>query len=383
MMVISTIPSNLFSQAEISHHPKPIDNYLGIWKFQTGGKIRSSPVLFKNILYFGSLDKNFYALNSFTGEKIWSYTSNYPVSSSAAIKNSVLCFESGNELIALNRISGEIIWKYVPPDNNPNPELDPWDYFHASPKISGNIVYYANEYGQIIGFNLMNGEKLFEYNTAGRNPIRSTPVIFQNRIYFGDWNGIVYCVSLINSQLQWKFNTYTGEKPYPTFGGISSEIIINNNTLYYGSRNPETFALDIETGEKKWSFSDPDGGWLISTPVIKDGNVYIGGSDNHSIYSLTENKGKLNWKYTVELNIFSRPIVSESKVIFCTGNAYKTDKGEGFIYSLDLQSGELFNSLQVGGSIFSSPINNNEIFFFGSDDGFVYALNYKYFIEIP
>ena len=57
-----------------------------MWKFETGGKVRSSPALSNlGILYVGSDDQNVYALNTIDGTKLWKFTSDGKVSSSVAL----------------------------------------------------------------------------------------------------------------------------------------------------------------------------------------------------------------------------------------------------------------------------------------------------------
>ncbi|MGE9268900.1 MAG: PQQ-binding-like beta-propeller repeat protein [Verrucomicrobiales bacterium] len=43
----------------------------GVWKFRTGGRIESSPVLYENAVVFGSSDGRLYALAPKTGEELW------------------------------------------------------------------------------------------------------------------------------------------------------------------------------------------------------------------------------------------------------------------------------------------------------------------------
>ena len=41
------------------------------WEFETAGEIYSSPAIADNVIYFGSQDRNFYAVDVLTGLELW------------------------------------------------------------------------------------------------------------------------------------------------------------------------------------------------------------------------------------------------------------------------------------------------------------------------
>lgn len=75
-----------------------------IWKFQTQGRIDSSPVIVGNRVFVGSSDGNLYALALTSGKEVWRYEVGSPMSASPAIADgrlvigtedgAVLCFGS-------------------------------------------------------------------------------------------------------------------------------------------------------------------------------------------------------------------------------------------------------------------------------------------------
>jgi len=53
--------------------------------------------------------------------------------------------------------------------------------------------------------------------------------------------------------------------------------------VYIGSYDHNLYAVDILTGQRKWSFTT--GNWVLSSPAIAGGVVYFGSSDGH-LYAL-------------------------------------------------------------------------------------------------
>ena len=55
------------------------------WKFATGNRIVSSPVIENKRIYFGSDDGNVYAIDAETGREIWKHSTKGPVPSTPAV----------------------------------------------------------------------------------------------------------------------------------------------------------------------------------------------------------------------------------------------------------------------------------------------------------
>ena len=55
------------------------------WKFQTGGRVVSSPAIVAGVAYVGSTDGNLYAVDTATGVQKWKFATKGWVSSSPAV----------------------------------------------------------------------------------------------------------------------------------------------------------------------------------------------------------------------------------------------------------------------------------------------------------
>src|ERR1043166_3418836 len=57
------------------------------WKFATGDRIVSSPVIQDNTIYFGGDDGNVYAVDAETGRQVWKRTTGGPVPATPSVAN--------------------------------------------------------------------------------------------------------------------------------------------------------------------------------------------------------------------------------------------------------------------------------------------------------
>src|SRR5689334_16948852 len=84
------------------------------WKFPTGNRIVSSPVIDNKKIYFGSDDGNVYAVDAESGREIWRRITRGPVPSTPAVAAGMVYFVSydGN-FYALNAETGALKWKFA------------------------------------------------------------------------------------------------------------------------------------------------------------------------------------------------------------------------------------------------------------------------------
>lgn len=71
------------------------------WEFEAEKLISNSPVVADGIVYFGSLDKNLYAIDINTRLEKWKYKTENPISSSPVVADGVVYFGSSKYLYAV------------------------------------------------------------------------------------------------------------------------------------------------------------------------------------------------------------------------------------------------------------------------------------------
>ena len=96
--------------------PDNVSNLVLDWKYPVQYGVSSSPAIVNGVVYFGTEDGNFYALDARTGTHLWAFSAGSRAGpfTSPAVVNSLVYFGAGNhEVYALNSATGALVWSYT------------------------------------------------------------------------------------------------------------------------------------------------------------------------------------------------------------------------------------------------------------------------------
>ena len=321
-----------------------IDTLHGVkWKFKTNGYVFSSPAVFGQDVYFGSNDSTFYAVDKSSGKEKWSYkTGGYISSSPAVTEESVYFISSDGYLYALERQSGKLQWRF-----NEGPEkhfsargvqgmqpkdkvlTDPWDMFLSSPVWYENVLYFGSGKGNFYAVDAGSGVE--KWHIATGEPIHNSPVIYRDMVIFGGWDRFLHAANLETGREVWKFETGKDTVNYNQTG-IQSSPAVWNDRIYFGCRDAHVYALDGMTGKLLWKrFNNYS--WVINTPLVRDSVLYYGTSDTHRFIALNAINGDSIYSKNISAGyIFSSPVTTGKLIYFGGFN--------GTIHAVDAKSGD-------------------------------------------
>lgn len=352
------------------------------WTFTTTGRVLAGPLIYDETVFIGDQNGVFYSIDLETGKEQWRLETGGNIQTKATLVDNNIFFESSNIFYLISAKTGKLRWKF---DTGMVPfifkyeerewpyKIDPFDDKRSIATYYKGIIYVGSGDGNIYGFNASNGEVVVKYPADESAPVRSSPFIKDDKLYFGDWEGVVYCYSLESDELIWKKKTYRGKKPYGTFGGVVSEFLEYDGLLFFGARNYMFNVLDINTGEKEWTYTDAQKGWIIGDPVMFKDTLYVGGSDNYSMLAFDPLIGRPIWSQNGGKNIYTKPIVTEEWVIYTAGNGYNPNDS-GVMFLLNRKTGEEITRFDVSMGTFSSPSISGNWVVFGCYNSMIYCV---------
>jgi outer membrane protein assembly factor BamB len=174
------------------------------------------------------------------------------------------------------------------------------------------------------------------------------------------------------SALQWKFKTH---------GKIFSSPAVYSGVVFIGSEDKNLYAIDVHSGKELWKFKT--GGDIHSSPSVYNNVVYFGSFDG-CYYAVNAKTGTEKWRFKtggekwVENDqpdpwqfFLSSPVIKPKEK---SGIVY-FGSSDGFVYAVDAENGNLKWKFKTEGPVHSSPALYQGKLFIGSWDNNLYALD--------
>ncbi|WP_113702073.1 caspase, EACC1-associated type [Nonomuraea lactucae] len=150
---------------------------------------------------------------------------------------------------------------------------------------------------------------------------------------------------------------------YTTGGYIISSPAVADGTVYIGSSDDKVYALDAATGRVRWTYTT--GGDVYSSPAAAGGIVFAGSGDG-KVHALDAATGRARWTRATKGAVDSNPAVA--------GGTVYVGSRDGKVYALEAATGRVRWTRATGGAVLSSPAVAGGVVYVGSDDDTVYAL---------
>lgn len=330
---------------------RPQDVYL--WR----GSGWTGQVLVKNgLTYWSGLDSYYYCLDGITGKQIWRFKTGGIIKCTGVLYRDLIIVGSRDRHIrAINSTNGSLLWQ-----NNFNNK-------DSSGLVADEIYYNTTEDGWLIALHPDTGELLWKEKLKGR--AESSPCIAEGRIFVNSEGsskkeGYLQCYSITNHQLLWVFDNDNDT--------VSSPVYFRGS-LYYGTKAVNTkkrtrsmFCLNATNGTIRWQTRFPRGIW--ATPVVDNGNLLFG-CDDGNFYCLSASDGKECWQFKTGSGIWATASLSGDKIIF--GSV------DGFLYCLKTNDGKLIWKIDTHDSIYSTPTIINDRIYIGTRSGYLFCFGKK------
>jgi outer membrane protein assembly factor BamB len=209
----------------------------------------------------------------------------------------------------------------------------------------------------------------------------SSPCLSDGRLYVGEGmhgNDVchLYCLDAASGEKLWQF---------VTGGHIESSPWVADRAVFFGSGDDGLYCLDSVSGKKRWQFA---GRWHIDvSPVVVNGRLYAGSAVSQlhrttEFFCLDAASGEPLWRTPSDLPVWGSPAVDGDQVFFGTGNGRLTQSAEppekptGALLCANAATGRLcWPPVHFSDAVFGQPAVDAERVYFGTREGFCYALD--------
>jgi len=342
-----------------------------LWNFDIGDSVsRSNPVIDDDgTIYVGSNDGHLYAIHQ-NGTQKW----RFEMDEDTYFRGSVAISEGGSVVAIsqtrpytvyfLNHSDGSVEWSVPAGGSN-----------SLGPTIYDGVVYYSSYSNVLHAVDIEKQERIWDFGDSSM-PSHSTPAVGEDgTIYIGDTDNHLYAVNPDGTE-KWRYETGDWVNTAPVVG--------DDGTIYFASRDYQLYALN-PNGTEKWVYDEPYVYMGGSSPALSnDGIIYVGCIDGNLV-AIDSETGEENWRWSERRAINTNPAIGSDGMLY-VGTDYTS--GVGYIRAIHTEktegeAGEVKWSYKAEDEMKSSPAVSNEgDVYIGSDDGRLYAFGEEHTLSI-
>ncbi len=310
------------------------------WRVKTGQTIASSPVLWKKTVIVGDGAGVIHGLDVATGRERWRYASGGPVYSTPDVANNTVVFGSTDGSIhALRASDGALRWKFA----TDRPVV-------ACPRIADGKVFVGASDERFRALALDTGRLLWQAEGI-RGFVESRPVVHQDRVIFGAWDGHLYALDARTGARAW---TWQGENTAKFYSPAACWPVAVKDRVFIVAPDRKMTAIDVATGKNLWRTN----GFEVreSLGLSADGRrLYVRAMhDRVAAYDTEGAEARQLWELNAHFGFDVNPgcLVEKDGVVF-----HGIQKG--IVLAIDGRTGKLLWQHRVGATLLNTVLALN------------------------
>lgn len=282
------------------------------WKYPEdqplGTRIRTTPAISDDMLYFGAEDGKLYALNTATGKGTWLFDTRTSVGSTPTIADGIVYFgASDGRVYAIDTRTGA--------------EVPSWrggfqaqDEITGAPVVSEGIVYVMSLDQVLHAVGAATGKQRFSVRLNG-TVLRQRPVVSGDYVLAAS-GSTLSCFMARNLARRWAQILNTD---------ITVAPVVSGDTAFVITADSHVVAFDLRTGRVKWRNPPKLDYDVLAAPAVVGDLLFIG-TVQGGIYALDTANGAIKWIYQTQpstsvedtiakwTNIAATPVASQGKL---------------------------------------------------------------------
>jgi len=220
-----------------------------IWTVSTNKPMSHSlPLVVEGYLLVGDDSGTLFSFNAKTGQKVWSKKLGEVIHSSPSFGDGLIFIGTEDDnasVFALKLESGEQVWQF-PIDKIGQRESGKLNLFHGTPSYSEGVVYIGGENGYFYAISSKDGKLVWKKDFDGW--FTSAPAIDEKNIYIGNWS-VAWKYRLEDDRPFDFIDSPRGEKQKQ---GPNTWPIVTQDKVFTGTSNGYFYAFDKNTGQVLW-----------------------------------------------------------------------------------------------------------------------------------
>lgn len=330
-----------------------------LWSVALGSSVDSSPAVVAGRVYVGTAEGDLCAVRADRGEVLWRFSTGGTVISSPAVAGDRVIFGSVDTFVyCLQAADGKQAWKYRT-----------WKPVVGSPTVVDGVAYLGSMDGTLTALGLEKGEVRWQVQEAAG--ISGAPVVANGWVFYGDRGGTVHARRADDGTQVW---TAISKCPVVAAPSLIGSLLLVPYMSYTALVPPKVdylIAYDGATGARRWALnSAPSSISVFTTPAVSENVAYFATVEGYlsktEMRAVALGDGSLLWKRDLPAIVASGPAVA--------GDYLYSGAGDGALYLLARQTGEIVARVPLATKVYSSPAISEGRAYLGANDGRLYCV---------
>ncbi len=207
-----------------------------LWYFQTGKKVSCDPLVDQEHVYVGANDGFVYCLDRSDGRLRWKHYTGYTVSQNMVLSGEHLVFGNANgEITALTRATGKTQWESFV------------DGKVGKIRAADSMIFLTTSEGLIYALNSSSGRAAWEKRLSSY-PFSALDVT-RGTLYAGVREGYVFKLRSQSGDMIWKTKTHTAVTSNIIRAAVGGVV-----KLFFGDKNGMLYCLNDSKARENWRF---------------------------------------------------------------------------------------------------------------------------------
>lgn len=323
-----------------------------VWMRKSRASIYSSPSADSKRVYVGDDTGALTAYSLRDGEPQWTFRTGARIVGTPAVSKGIVVTGSADKCIyGLSARNGRLLWKV----QTHEPVL-------GAVRIVDGVAYVGGSDHCIRAIDIRDGKAVWTYNGVG-GYIETMPLVTDESVIFGAWDGKLYCLSRKDGTEMWTWDTGMDNTHYSPAAVWPVEA---HGRVFIADPSRTLTAIDAGTGKTVWSTKQS----VVreSLGISEDKNRIYGKTMRDSIvcYSTQANMPHELWACHALPGYDHAPSMPQERDGIVYGGTVT-----GIIYAIAAADGQLLWRHRIGGSLVNTvvPVGKGRVLFTSSDGG--------------
>ncbi|MDD4557198.1 MAG: PQQ-binding-like beta-propeller repeat protein [Alphaproteobacteria bacterium] len=224
-----------------------------IWKFDAEAPIRISPTIGGGLIFFQTIDNTLIALDAMTGQEAWRFKTIGEATvlvggASSAYnygKDVLIAAFSTGEIRAFKASTGSPLWSDFLISRNRMNSNSSINSINSNPIIDGDVVYAVGNNNVLVALDLRTGTRIWEKEIGSMNPMS----VVGNSLFVLTSNLEMAALNKRNGDIVWSTKISAGKDLEKKVGAFAAGPILIGQKLLVATSNGYVFAINPYNGQ--------------------------------------------------------------------------------------------------------------------------------------